>query len=169
MTREYQNKKKKNRQPAGLHPKIREHGSEILDHESFKGMKNFKQHGCVSVHDHCLRVAETSLRINEKLKKLRMNLNERAMVRGALLHDYFLYDWHDKKKRRKLHGFYHPGEALKNAERDFNLTKREKNIIKQHMFPLTITKIPTNRESWVVSIADKWCSLVETIRMRKPS
>ena len=160
-------KGKKQKEP--LHQVIRHHGREILDHESFKGMKDFKQHGCVSVHDHCLRVAETSLKINEKLKKLKMHLNERDMVRGALLHDYFLYDWHDKKARRKLHGFYHPGEALKNAERDFDLTKKERNIIKQHMFPLTITKIPTNRESWVVSIADKWCSLVETVKMRKPS
>lgn len=160
-------KRKKERQ--NLHPKIQNYGREILDHSSYKNMKNFKQHGNVSVHDHCLRVAETSLRINEKLKKLRMHLNEREMVRGALLHDYFLYDWHDKKNRLKLHGFYHPGHALKNAERDFDLTKREKNIIKTHMFPLTITKIPTHRESWVVSVADKWCSLVETLKMRKPS
>ncbi|MBO4374582.1 MAG: HD domain-containing protein [Lachnospiraceae bacterium] len=157
------------RDSKDLHPKIKEHGKEILDHKDFIGMKNYMQHGCVSLHDHCLRVAETSLRINEKLKKLRLHLNEREMVRGALLHDFFLYDWHDKEKRRKLHGFYHPGVALKNAEREFDLTKKEKNIIKQHMFPLTITKIPTNRESWVVNIADKWCSLIETVRMRKPS
>ncbi len=150
-----------------MHTRIQSYGKEILDSDNYKGMKAFKQHGNVSVHDHCLRVAETSLKINDKLKKLHLRLNERALVRGALLHDYFLYDWHDKSARHKLHGFYHPGEALKNAERDFNLSKKERDIIRQHMFPLTITKIPTNRESWVVSAADKWCSLIETVRMRK--
>ena len=142
------------------------HAADILSSEKFLTLKTFIQHGNVTVFEHCIHVALCAIKLN---RKLGINAKERQMVRGALLHDYFLYDWHDKKARRKLHGFYHPGEALKNAERDFDLTKKERNIINQHMFPLTITKIPTNRESWVVSIADKWCSLVETVKMRKPS
>ena len=150
-----------------MNKKIMEHGHEILASKNYDSMKDFIQHGNISVHEHCLRVAEMSLKINEKLKKINIRLNERAIVRGALLHDYFLYDWHDKTARHKLHGFYHPGVALSNAEKEFGLTDRERDIISKHMFPLTITKIPRYRDAWVVSAADKWCSVVETVRMRK--
>ena len=47
-------------------------------------------------------------------------------------HDYFLYDWHtpDHISPHKLHGFYHPGSALHNAQKEYHLTPREKDIIK---------------------------------------
>ena len=150
-----------------MNRKIFIHGGEILNSERYQSMKDFRQHGSVSVHEHSLRVADRSLKIKEFLEKLHVRMNERAVVRGALLHDYFLYDWHDKKRRRKLHGFNHPEEALKNAERDFDLSDRERDIISKHMFPLTITKIPMCREAWVVNAADKWCSAEETVSMRK--
>ena len=78
--------------------------------------------------------------------------------RGALLHDYFLYDWHLTHER--WHGFRHPYIALSNASRDFDLTAREKNIIVRHMFPLTPIP-PKYRESLLVSTADKICALKE--------
>ena len=150
-----------------MNRKIFEHGKEILDSKNYESMKGFTQHGRVSVHEHSLRVADTSLKINEALKKLNIKMNEKALVRGALLHDFFLYDWHDKKPERKKHGFTHPHIALHNAQKEFDLSDREKDIIVKHMFPLTITKIPKCKEAWVVSAADKWCSVIETVRMRK--
>ncbi len=150
-----------------MNGKIFEHGKEILDSKNYESMKGFTQHGRVSVHEHCLRVADTSLKINEVLKKLNIKMNEKALVRGALLHDFFLYDWHDKKPERRIHGFTHPHTALHNAQKEFNLSDREKDIIVKHMFPLTITKVPKCKEAWVVSAADKWCSVIETVRMRK--
>ena len=44
-----------------------------------------------------------------------MNVDKRSLIRGALLHDYFLYDWHDKNKPAKFHGFTHPKIAFENA------------------------------------------------------
>ncbi|MCR5487937.1 MAG: HD domain-containing protein [Lachnospiraceae bacterium] len=149
--------------------RISKHGKDILKSKNYNKMHGYIQHGSVSVFRHCVRVAETSLKIERFLKKrFNVKMDERALVRGALLHDYFLYDWHNKKDRPKgLHGFTHPGTALKNAIRDYAVSEREKKIIRQHMFPLTITKIPTCKEAWVVNIADKWCSLAETAKMRK--
>ncbi len=148
--------------------RIKRYGKDILKSENYRKMRDFIQHGNVSVLRHCVRVANASLKIERFLKKLHINMDEKALVRGALLHDYFLYDWHNKEARpHGLHGFTHPKTALKNASRDYKVSEREKKIIRQHMFPLTITKIPTCRESWVVSMADKWCSLVETVGMRK--
>ena len=44
---------------------------------------------------------------------------------------------------------------------------REKDIIKKHMWPLTISAVPMCREAWIVTMADKWCSLMETFHVHK--
>ncbi|MFR4318470.1 MAG: hypothetical protein ACLT2Z_02850 [Eubacterium sp.] len=50
-----------------------------------------------------------------------------------------MYDWHvNDDPNRKLHGFFHPSVALENALKDYELSKKEQDIIKHHMFPLTI-------------------------------
>jgi uncharacterized protein len=50
--------------------------------------------------------------------------------------------------------------------KEYRLTDREQEIIKKHMWPLTIVP-PTCREAWIVSMADKWCSTLETIHLQK--
>ena len=42
----------------------------------------------------------------------------------------------------------------------------EKDIIKKHMWPLTIVP-PVCREAWIVTMADKYCSLMETLRLHR--
>lgn len=121
-------------------------------------MDGYIQHGDTSCLLHTVAVAYYSMRIAEKL---RIPVHKRELIRGALLHDYFLYDWHDGKPERKIHGFTHPGTAMKNADRDFKLKSLEKGIIKHHMFPLTPVP-PTSREAWLVCLVDKACSLYET-------
>jgi len=112
------------------------------------------QHGKVSVYAHCVSVADTACVLAETLH---LRVNERALIRGALLHDYFLYDWHDKANGHHWHGFTHPGTALHNASEDWKLTPVEREIIKKHMFPLTPIP-PTCREAWLVCLADKICA-----------
>ena len=148
-----------------LYRLLREHASDILKSENFRSTKNYIQHGTMPVHRHCIDVAEKSIAIS---KFLRIPCNEREMVRGALLHDYFLYDWHDKSREnyQRLHGFYHPGIALRNASMEYELTLREKDIIKKHMWPLTVVP-PLCREAWIVTPADKYCSLLETLKLHR--
>lgn len=62
--------------------------------------KNYIQHGSISVYTHCVNVARMSVKI---AKWLPIQVNMDALVIGALLHDYFLYDWHDGKGRH-FHG-----------------------------------------------------------------
>ena len=124
-------------------------------------MKKYTQHGKVSTYDHCLRVARNSYRL---CKALKMKVKEEDLVRGAMLHDYFLYDWHTHEGR--LHGLTHPDTAASNAKRDFDLTEKEENIIKSHMWPLTLKHIPKSREAVVVCLVDKICSLKETLLNR---
>ena len=128
-------------------------------------MHRYIQHGSITTLDHSLMVAYYSWRLN---RRFRLKADEISLIRGALLHDYFLYDWHDKNREnyQMLHGFYHPGIALRNASKEYDLTLREKDIIKKHMWPLTIV-LPRCREAWIVTTADKYCSILETLRLRK--
>ena len=144
---------------------LKEYGSDILMSDNFLKTRDYIQHGNMTVNSHCISVAIYSLAIS---RKLNIPCNQRELVRGALLHDYFLYDWHDKYHRdiKRLHGFYHPGIALRNASKEYNLTEREKDIIKKHMWPLTVIP-PQCREAWIVTTADKYCSLLETMKFHK--
>ncbi len=135
---------------------------EIKENEDFKRLKSFTQHGNISTYTHSMRVARRSF---DLARGLRLKTNERELLKGAMLHDYFLYDWHDHGD--KLHGYHHPHIALENAKRDFGLTKKEQNIIKSHMWPLTLTHLPKSREALLVCIADKICSIEETLKKDK--
>lgn len=87
------------------------------------------------------------------------------LLRGALLHDYFLYDWHDPDPAHRLHGFRHPARALANARRDLALDPVEAEIILRHMFPLTPVP-PRCREAVLVCLVDKVCSVYEIFSRR---
>lgn len=126
--------------------------------------RTFYQHGKINIYVHSLRVAYICY---YWVKKYHLHVDEKALIRGALLHDYFLYDWHDKEHEHKRpHGFFHPSAALCNAKQDFILTRKEENIIQRHMFPLTLIP-PGCKESWLVCMADKVCSTRETVRERR--
>lgn len=125
-------------------------------------MDQYIQHGDTTCLLHTFAVAYYSIMIS---KMLGIKVNKRELIRGALLHDYFLYDWHDGKKERRIHGFTHPEAALKNAMEDFDLSEREQDIIKKHMFPLTPVP-PKFKESIIVCMVDKYCSIYETFKRR---
>lgn len=156
--------KRKLEEQRYLHRQIREAASDILESYNFRSTKGYIQHGDMTVNQHCINVAKYSIAISDKLH---IRCSRKELIRGALLHDYFLYDWHvgDKRKITKLHGFYHPGIALRNASSEYELTPRERDIIEKHMWPLTLVKLPMCREAWIVTTADKWCSLLETFHL----
>lgn len=123
-------------------------------------MDAYTQHGSTSTLLHSIAVSYFSCRLAHKF---RLTYSEKELIRGALLHDYFLYDWHEKDASHAWHGFTHPGRALVNAKEDFKLTKREEDIIRKHMFPLT-PGLPRYRESILVCLVDKWCSTLEVFK-----
>ena len=136
-----------------------EYGGDILRSPTMDQERTIPQHGSTTCYDHSVAVTLCSIRLAQKWG---WDVDWRSLVRGALLHDYFLYDWHEKSKDHRLHGFTHPARALKNAEQIFDLTPVEKDIIKRHMFPLTPVP-PAYRESYLVCLADKICSSYETL------
>lgn len=130
----------------------------VLENSRMESTSVNIQHGDTSCLLHMLAVAYYS---DKAAEWLGIGKNRSELIMGALLHDYFLYDWHDKNKNCRAHGFTHPSTALKNAAEDFELNEIEEDIIKKHMFPLTPIP-PKYMASWIVCIVDKVCSLYET-------
>ncbi|URZ16081.1 HDIG domain-containing metalloprotein [Clostridium felsineum] len=133
--------------------------SDLISEDIVLSMDKFIQHSNVSCLDHCIYVSYISYSICKKLK-----LDYRAAARGALLHDFFLYDWHKTKSKDGLHGFTHPYTALRNANNFFDLSEKEQDIIVKHMWPLTL-KLPKYKESFVVVFADKYCAILEIFKI----
>ena len=114
-----------------------------------------RHHGDKNRLNHSLEVAWHGYRICRKL-----SLDYTAAARGGLLHDLFFYNWLTEGPR--LHGFRHPRIALQNAVEITELSSRERDIIKKHMWPLTLVP-PRYPEAWVVCMADTYCSFKDYI------
>lgn len=138
---------------------VRQYGGDILRSPRMQLEKQFFQHGQVTVFAHSFAVACLCLYL---VRRLHIRADQRALVRGALLHDYFLYDWHCPDPSHRLHGLHHARRALENARADFALGRIERDIILKHMFPLT-PALPKYRESVLVCVADKLCAACETV------
>ena len=129
-----------------------------------ESMERFMQHGTTSTLGHSENVAWVSFLVNEKLH---LNADEKTLVEAAILHDFYLYDWHDGKPERSRHGFDHPDIACKNATEQFEISRKTQDAIRSHMWPLTIRRIPKSREAAILCLVDKYCAFVETIRLSK--
>lgn len=138
-------------------------GEDVLKSGKMQALRTFVQHGAVTRYEHCLSVSYIALELADKL---RANVDRRSMVRGALLHDFFMYDWHDPGNLRLMHGFTHAKEALQNAQKEFELNDIERDVIKKHMFPLNIA-LPRYKETVLVSAADKISAVLETLHNAK--
>ncbi len=137
----------------------------ILDHLRANGpydqMKQYVVHSDIIVYEHCVKVAVKCL---ELVEKHRIACNKEMLVRCALLHDYYLYDWHIPEKGRKLHGTHHQLIAAANAIRDYQISEKEARIIRSHMFPLPPQYVPFCREAWILTWADKIVATGETLK-----
>lgn len=135
----------------------------LREKEEFSLLEKYIQHGKVSTYQHVRSVAEMSCRLNRCL--LNSSADSHALVKGALLHDFYLYDWHEKKLRQ-LHGYNHPKAAYDNARRIYDVDEKVGGIILSHMWPLTLRSVPRTKEAFIVSLADKIISTRETLFKR---
>lgn len=131
-----------------------------------KELCKYLQHGDTTIMRHCRNVAYFSFTFAKFLeKKFHIHFNYEDLIIGAYLHDLFMYDWHEKNKEHRLHGFSHPMVASKNAKKLCHINVKEQAIIESHMWPLTITKIPKSREAFLVCLFDKYSAILETFRI----
>jgi uncharacterized protein len=140
-----------------------EYAKDILENELFLKNKEFVSHGTISMYTHCLNVASLSFSMVENSK----NIDRKCVVRAALLHDFFLYEWHKMGIRYVLHGWVHAAIAAKKAREIFGISDKEYSCIRTHMWPWTLFRPPQYREGWIISLADKIIALRETVFARR--
>ena len=120
----------------------------ILNNDEFLKIKKIEHHG-ISRYDHSLKVSYYSYRI---AKALHLDYEQTAV--GGLLHDFFLSPEDRTQKDRLVSVFTHPKQAVDMAKSQFDLTTKEIDMIRSHMFPINLS-VPKYAESWIVSMVDK--------------
>ena len=132
----------------------------ILRNDEFKKMNEIKHHNTTRMN-HSLKVSYYSYVIAKSLK-----LDYEDVARGGLLHDFYTEEIRKCKKIKDkvlIFSTKHPNSAVINASNNFELSEKEVNIIKSHMFPVDY-RIPKYAESWIVSLVDKTLSFGEVYK-----
>jgi len=133
---------------------------DIAENPVYEGLKKYHHHQH-NIYDHSIRVSYISYRAGLFLSNyIKINISD--LTRGAMLHDFFLYDWRKEKPASgKLHAFEHPKEALSNSITNFSpISKMEKDIILKHMWPLNVIP-PRYIETLIVATVDKYVAAIE--------
>ncbi len=131
--------------------------NEIIYRDDYQKLKHEKHHG-ISRYEHSIRVGKRTYIIAK-----RMGLDYKSATKAALLHDFFT------SNDSNYHGvkilYNHPLIACKNASKIIELSNKETNIIKSHMFPLS-KSFPKSKEAWIVSLVDKRIATYEFIKYK---
>ena len=135
----------------------------FLKDEKILRMKDISMHRGSNCYLHSFKVAKKAI----KKSLNRKDINLEVVLIGSILHDYYLYDWRKDRTKLKKHGKNHPGVAIENAIRDFNITEDIKGVIKSHMWPLNIKDYPKSKEAKIVSISDKAVTIGESFTSKK--
>jgi uncharacterized membrane protein len=120
--------------------------------------------GAIRHHDGSLLVHSLTVSLASYYIARGLGYDAVSVARGALLHDFFLYDW--RTARGTGHRTRHPGIALENATARFKLNAMEKDIILSHMWPAA-KPFYSYKESFLVSTVDKIVSTKEVAKILK--
>ncbi|MBE6134304.1 MAG: HAD family hydrolase [Erysipelotrichaceae bacterium] len=125
---------------------------------------NTKQHRTSNTYRHVSLVAKKSVQF---ALKRNLDIDYYSLIRGAFLHDLFFYDWRKEKSKAAHHLTRHPQEAYENAKQYFDLNDIEKDIIVNHMWPVTFRHFPRTKEGRIVNRIDKAVTFKEVFSKKK--
>ena len=128
--------------------------SDILQNEDFLKLRLYRQHNWSNRLMHSINVSYMSWYLAKK-----WHCNEKVAARAGLLHDFCLFDFHEKPPTGEHQAFFHPKAAAENSIEYFHVSEHERSAILTHMFPLG--PIPKNKEAWIITLADKICATAE--------
>ena len=135
----------------------------FLKDEKILRMKDISMHRGSNCYEHSFKVAKKAI----KKSLHRNNINLEVVLLGSILHDYYLYDWRSDRSKLKKHGKNHPGIAIDNAIRDFDISDEVKVVIKSHMWPINIKDYPKSKEAKIVSFSDKAVTIGESFTSKR--
>lgn len=132
----------------------------LLANPDVLSMNEFRHHDRTAL-THSLGVSRRAYSIAKHLR-----LDASSVARGALLHDFFLYD--RREGNNPKHSSNHAKVALANATKRFKLNHIEEDIIVAHMWPVC-KPFYSYAESALVSIVDKVVSTREVLLLLRSS
>ena len=137
----------------------------FIFNEKILRMKEIPMHRGSNCYEHTFKVVKRAIHHCEISKK--KNINPEVVLVGAILHDYYLYDWRVDRSKIKTHAKQHELIAAENAIKDFGISKEIKEVIETHMWPINIKNYPKSREAKIVSINDKLVALCEALTSKR--
>lgn len=133
--------------------------ADLLEREEIQNLKKFRHHIMTNRFQHCLNVSY----YNYQLCRL-FRLDAESAARAGLLHDLYFYDTkaYTSQKPAVRHSKHHPEIALKNAQKLLDLNPKERDMIENHMFPMTFA-FPKYAETYLITLVDKYCAVIEFV------
>lgn len=129
--------------------------ADITKEPEYQKLKNYTHHHATTRYQHCLNVAWYTY-----IWCKASGLDYISAARGAMLHDFFVYDWRSEQPIKGRHSAVHPKIALENAKKYFEVNEVMEDVIINHMWPNTI-RPPRTPEGMVITVADKYCATLE--------
>ena len=129
---------------------------DIAYHPEFRKLAAYKHHIFCNRYQHCINVAWYTYCMCKEA-----GLDYVSATRGALLHDFFLYNYHTEQPVKGRHTCVHPQQALVNARKYFDVNPLMEDCIVHHMWPSDPLAVPQSREAYIVTIADKYSAAAE--------
>ena len=134
----------------------------VLENKDVMSLCHIPHHHHINRLLHCLHVSYHCF-----LTAYRHQWDYKSAAIGGLLHDFCFYNIgkNPGKGFKNLWCFYHPLNALEEAEKRFDLNEKEKDIISKHMFPVAFS-FPKYKETYAVIYWDKFCATKELLNNR---
>lgn len=141
------------------------YGNDVLHSEIMQKAFAQKHHLHSTVGEHTVRVARASVKISHVLQKLHIPVDMPAVVVGSLCHDLGMIG-RDEKYSSNMESYRkHPADSVTVAkELVEDLPEKTEEIIQRHMWPMRQSKVPNSIEGFIVSIADKYSSVIDFIK-----
>lgn len=141
---------------------ILRHGRDIVSSARFAKAREVPHHSKGgNIARHSMETAGYALLLARWLDRHGVTVSERDAVRASLLHDIgmtedevFLSPSHVKART-------HPREGSRIAREEFGANEVQDGAIRSHMWPVWRLAPPRTMVGWVVSVADKCCSMHE--------
>lgn len=132
---------------------------DIINSAELDKLKKITHHITTTRFQHCLNVSYYTYLVCRKL-----HLDARAAARAGLLHDLFYYDrqkYNQSKTKGQLsHSSMHARLALENAAELTDISALERDMIVNHMWPMT-RSLPKYKETYIITLIDKYCAILE--------
>lgn len=142
---------------------VMELGEDVIASERFAKAKTVPHHskdGNIAAHS--LKTAGYGLQLARWLNKKRhAGLDEREVVRTCLLHDIGMTEDEVFLSPSPVKAKTHPVEGARIAQEEFDATDEQVDAILYHMWPFCSAVPPHSTLGFVVTMADKYCSLSE--------